>query len=410
MTIELELPFGLPPKTFVSDAVMEGSMPTATIVPHRPSFTSGINVFTIKEAKGEYIELLRAHGFSLPNDRGELKVAFLADNFPTDAFQNEYAESFLDKFAQVASTGMADLNQFFGSDTLSDTFKKGIGILGEDSMIGGFMKTASDQAKTTMAKLESSSKAGSAAATKLLKAANAVAAGARVDFPQVWRNSSFQPSYTMTVRLYNPNPASITSTRKYIVGPVAALLLLGLPRAAQADNSSYQFPFLHTVRAEGIYNLSAAAITGINVIKGGDQQSIAFNQSLGVVDVRLDFGSIYNSILSEHKDSVGSNSVRPTLYNYLEGIGGTSGSGNGKGFRDVDQDMFYRTPSLAAAPTTTETTTYLASTGNVRSVTPKDSVQPNAATTDRSSQTSKNNEEICLNTAAPGIYPDEGTA
>ncbi|MCK5601514.1 hypothetical protein KAR91_06595, partial [Candidatus Pacearchaeota archaeon] len=133
-----------------------------------------------------------------------------------------------------------------------------------------------------------------------------------VDFPQVWKNSGYTPSYTMTVRLYNPNPASLTATQKYIIGPLAALMLLGLPRSK--DGSTYNWPFLHQIRAPGIYNLNPAFIQNVAVIKGGDQQSIAWNQRLAMVDVRIDFGSLYNSILAgEEYDS----EMRPTLRNYL---------------------------------------------------------------------------------------------
>ena len=51
------------------------------------------------------------------------------------------------------------------------------------------------------------------------------------------------------------------------------------------------------VKSKGIYNLSPGYISGVSVIKGGDQQNIAWNQHLSIVDVRMDFGSLYSSIL-----------------------------------------------------------------------------------------------------------------
>jgi hypothetical protein len=116
--------------------------------------------------------------------------------------------------------------------------------------------------------------------------------------------------------LYNPNPADPESTKKYIAGPLAAILTLGLPRS---DNGrTYNWPFFHKIRSTGIYNLDPAIITNIAVIKGGDQQQIAYNQHLAIVDVRIDFSSLYNSILIEEGGQTMTN--RPTLRSYLDAL------------------------------------------------------------------------------------------
>jgi len=155
-----------------------------------------------------------------------------------------------------------------------------------------------------------------AIANKVGGLAGRLMAGARVDFPQVWKNSGFTPSYTMTVRLYNPRPGNYTATKKYIIGPLAALLLLGLP--ISSDGDTYNWPFLHKIRCPGIYNLNPAFISNITVVKGGDQQQISHKQTMGIVDVRIDFGSLYNSILAEEGNRKLAN--RPTLNSYLKAL------------------------------------------------------------------------------------------
>jgi hypothetical protein len=146
---------------------------------------------------------------------------------------------------------------------------------------------------------------------RMLSNVNVLAAGGRIDFPMLWKNSTYSPSYTMTIRLYNPNPNSQRSTAKYIIGPVAALLLLGLPQSL--GEGVYSWPFIHRFWSPGIYLLDPGYIASITVVKGGDQQQVSWKQRLGVVDVRIDFGSVFNSILSNASGS----RERPTLSSYL---------------------------------------------------------------------------------------------
>ena len=51
---------------------------------------------------------------------------------------------------------------------------------------------------------------------------------------------------------------------------------------------------------------------------GKYQQQIAYNQRMGIVDVRIDFGSLYSSMLA----AKGLTRTRPTLEKYLDGISG----------------------------------------------------------------------------------------
>jgi hypothetical protein len=127
--------------------------------------------------------------------------------------------------------------------------------------------------------------------------------------------------------LYNPNPSSLEATKRWIIGPLAILLCLAIPRSD--DGETYNWPFFHRIRSEGIFDLNPAVITNLTIIKGGDQQSIAWNQRLGIVDVRLDIGSLYTSMVTEEKGMIGDR--RPTVRNYLEALKGEKwNSGEGR--------------------------------------------------------------------------------
>ena len=319
---------GMPPGTHVSDQMMRNTMPIADIMPCEPSFVAGMTLFQLDDAwrgsgnkagKG-YLDILERYRYTINGN--SLKVAFLADNFPTDTFNNEYGETFLDQYTQVGSGAVSDITQMMGgrnaTDVLGQLAQKGKEIGG----VVGFGAGMADSAAGGLAKLMNSLSGATGdlgvLGKKIASSANAIMAGARVDFPQVWKNSRFSPSYTMTVRLYNPNPGSMTSTQKYIAGPICALLLLGMPRTQIGD--AYSWPFLCRVTCPGIYNLKSAYISSISVVKGGDRQSIAWNQRLAMCDIRIDFGSLYDTLLVD--EEFAQTGDRPTLENYLDGLVG----------------------------------------------------------------------------------------
>ena len=245
--------------------------------------------------------------------------------FPTDNFANDYGETFLQGATDVGSQTLSDIIQMTGS-TSGTEFLKSIGSdtkkLGENvnggagdaiSLFGSSVQSSVKSLENIIGQMRNtpgtSSYVGRAG-----DALNKMLAGHRVDFPQVWKNSSFSPSYTFTIRLYNPDPSSLEETKKHIIGPLAVFLSLATPRTE--DGHSFTWPLLHKIKAKGIFNLQAAAITNISVIKGGDQQQISWNKRLGIVDIRIDVTSLFSSMVAEIGD-ITPNKDRPTLTNYL---------------------------------------------------------------------------------------------
>lgn len=339
---------GLPPWDLDShtNKMILNSMPTAEIVPCTPSISEGYDLYTLVEQPSQYRAQLRQYGYDIASGDG-VKVAFLADSFPTDTFQNEYGENFLQKFTNVASEGAATIAQMMGADnatgalqTMINRLKNKGGLIGT---AGGFAQQGKDFLGDVIGAL---APAGSSR-DRFLSAANELAAGGRLDFPQIWKASSFSPSYTMTVRLYNPAPQNDLATHKYIIGPIAALMLLGIPQTK--SGGTYRWPYLHKVKAPGIYNLDPAFISNVTVIKGGDQQQISYSQRMGVVDVRIDFGSLYNTMVAGKSVTAG----RPTLAKYLKAMTPKRAVSDNQG-DPLDERELALTPKRA--PTVTETT------------------------------------------------------
>jgi hypothetical protein len=323
MTVKIDFIPGMPPDFSSTEGsgdmanaktnqVLKDSMPIVHIEPGTPNFKLGADYFVMGRAFKQYHDMLRNHGFELSSSihNENLTLAYVADNFPTDTFANEYGENFFQSMTNIASEGAASLAQVMGVKSMSGMagklpglVRQGIGGTAGD-MLGGGLEKARDMAASIIAPL---------AGGKGLQLVDKLMAGGRIDFPMLWKNSTFQPSYTMTIRLYNPNPASEEATEKYIIGPIAAILILGVP--ISEDTLSYNWPFIHKITSPGIYSLNPGFISNITVVKGGDQQQIAMNQKLALVDVRIDMGSLFNSMLVSR-----ANPGRPTVLSYIENL------------------------------------------------------------------------------------------
>lgn len=307
---------GMPPSTYISNNLRQASMPIAEFTPSTPEFEEGITLFKLSKSEDKFREILNKYGFdcNLP-----LKIAFTAENFPSDQFTNEYGQNFLSKIGDVASGALRDITQISGGQSASDllgemtqAFKKS-GIPGSEA-IGGAAQQLGKKGKGALsAGLTELPGVNADAAGKMV---DRMLSGARIDFPQTWQNSGYETSYSLTVKLYNPSPGSLEATRRFIIGPLAAILLLGLPRSKGLG--TFQWPFFHKVKCRGLFNLSPGVITNISVIKGGDQQQIAHNQRPGLVDVRIELASLYSSLIAnEEGDNISS---RPTLKDYLQSM------------------------------------------------------------------------------------------
>ena len=316
---------GMPPLNHLPETnqAIENSMPVVYIYPGELNFEKGIALVKRENKWSKYTTLLKDNGFTLnqPGALGDcIKLAYIADNFPTDSFTNNYGENFLQGMTDVAGDLGGGLSQTFGIRTAADAKAK-MGKLA-DSMKGKAWGFGDMMAKGLETGIDLTSAGGDIIDDMVGGGAGIAASmvmGSRMDFPMLWKNSSFEPSYSMTIRLYNPNPGNKDTTNKYIIGPIAAIMLLGIPQASEKTEILYSWPFLHRIYSPGIFDLEPAYISNITIVKGGDQQQIAFTQKLSMVDVRIDFGSLYSSMIASNKTT---DNTRPTLGKYLDAMRG----------------------------------------------------------------------------------------
>lgn len=324
---EVPCPIGGPPDTMIpqSNVLMQNSNLQIEITPCDPEFNldGGIQLFICKPNMGDYKKVLSEHGFQLSAEHGDcVTLNVQSESLPSDTFTNDYGESFLNQMLDVGGAAFGEIAQIFNAKTATEgmgKFGKGIqggsGVMGS---IGNYLGGAMEEGAKKTDQWIKDKKGEKSILGTMAGAANELLAGSRVDFPNIWKNSSYSPTFSCTCRLYNPSPGDDDATKKYIIAPLAAILALGLPRMKDSDSFGYQWPFMCKVKCKGVFEIKAGAIQNITVVKGGDAQSIAYNQRLGIIDVRLDFINLHGVLVTTPATSVIEN--RPTLKGYLDNL------------------------------------------------------------------------------------------
>lgn len=322
--IPLDRIIGLPPSYIfdgnLNDSDIEiilSSMPIMAIYPAYPDLPdgkrAGLQTFQLKYERGrEIYKLILDSAFGENSglysiDEHCIYVAFTNDASLTESFSSEFGESRFEQLGNLTAGAAEELRYMTGKASMGEAIKsmgeKMPMILNSLTKAGGGLVELGEKA------LEGIS--GSSGLSKILS-------GSKIDFPQMWKGSAYAPSYSVSVRLYNPNPRDITLHRKYIVEPLAKLLAFVIP--VSDSPSTFTYPVLCSVSCPGLFMLKAAYVSSIEVIKGGDANDISFIQRPGMVDVKISFNDLYGSIIAENKtidQGRSSDPFRPTFYDYI---------------------------------------------------------------------------------------------
>lgn len=308
------------------DDVIIDSMPIMELVPVKPNFVLGPALYQMKPAMGKVGDkesfagqLHNLYNIQLnPNrkQKNSIKICIQNTSFPVvDSFTNTFKESMANKLADtVGSSGdmMRELNVMFNKE-IGDVSKyasevlQGFGMSKEEQAAGaGFFK-----GKEGMSEFDKKVGLSAGAIGRMF------AKGDRIDFPQIWNNSSWAPTYNANIRLYNPHPGDPKYTMQHLIAPLVTILMFAVPYST--DGVTYSAPWLCQFKVPGIYDLKAGFISDISVMKGGDDNHIAFNQVPGIIDIKLTFGTLFNTMVSANKSSPSiTGSDRPTIHSYIE--------------------------------------------------------------------------------------------
>jgi len=316
---------GLPPAAYYSqpgnsptnlvNKVLD-SMPVVSIIPAFPNFNTdddtgvGLKLYNadVKKGKEKYEEIIKNCGidkFTLP-----IQIAFLNDTTFSDSISNEFGESKFEEIGNSASSLISDVRLITGEESGREAFRS----LGEKAQQGGLMgDIAGGLAKGAGWFIGG----GESALNALSPGLGKILSGSKINFPKVWRGSSYDQSYTITSRLYSSNADNEEEYFLRIIKPIIKIAALAIPITDKGSNGyTFSSPLLVKADAAGLFRIDSGFISSIEIIKGGDNNSINFKQRPNVVDLRLTIQGLYNTLVHDSEDTA-DNSERPTLKKFV---------------------------------------------------------------------------------------------
>lgn len=324
---------GLPPRIATGLEVDDidahkklGHMPMCRITPAYPmnvaEVEKSLHLYKADHSKGisKWIEIVNSvsekSGLGLQMSDGSrgLLVAYLNETTISESFSNEYAMSKFEELANVGSSTIRELRLMTGArtgrealDKITGMMKEGGGILGEIAGLGTdifgriFGGVENFLANRGLGRLLS---------------------GSKVDFPMIWQNSTYQSSYSITTRLCNPDRLDEEAYKKRIIWPLVKILAMTVPIIDTDEETganvyaTYSQPLLCSVECSGLWQIRVGYIANVEVIKGSDQNDINFNMRPNIVDIRITFGELYNTMTNDHSDT----SQKTTLVTYTKNL------------------------------------------------------------------------------------------
>ena len=116
--------------------------------------------------------------------------------------------------------------------------------------------------------------------------------GGRMAFPEIWADSQFSRSYSVTIKLDSPDCDNMSIFANILL-PLAHILGFVLPRSVGSNN--YISPFLVRAYYKSMFHIDMGIITGCNITKG-DVGAWTQNGLPTQVTVQLEIKDLYNVI------------------------------------------------------------------------------------------------------------------
>lgn len=119
-----------------------------------------------------------------------------------------------------------------------------------------------------------------------------VLAGGKLIFPNIWSDSSFSRSYSVSFKFVSPD-YDVYSWYMNVLVPICHLICMTAPR--QSGPNGYLTPFLVRAFYKGLFNCDMGLITSLNINKG-TEGGWTRNGLPTVVDVSMDIKDLYSNI------------------------------------------------------------------------------------------------------------------
>lgn len=186
---------------------------------------------------------------------------------------------------------------------------------------------------------------------------NTILNGGKIIFPEIWKDSSYDRSYNITIKLRSPDHDKYSIFMNILV-PYIHLLCLVLPQSMKAnqDSNAYQTPFLVRVYSKGQFNVDMGMIESMNVSRGGECQwtddglPTAIDITLSIKDLykNLYMTNWYGSLPTSQNAAVATNSA---MMDYIANLAGLNIAQEEAG-RITRMKLYLSGKSAARIPTT----------------------------------------------------------
>lgn len=133
---------------------------------------------------------------------------------------------------------------------------------------------------------------GSTQLSNLTDYATYIISGSNVIFPDLWTDSSYSKSYSISTTLISPY-GDDESRFLYLIMPLMAILAMGMPRQTSAN--SFTSPMFVRVVSKGQYSCEMGIISDISIEKGGDGALSASGLPMSI-KVNIGLKDLYSTI------------------------------------------------------------------------------------------------------------------
>lgn len=146
--------------------------------------------------------------------------------------------------------------------------------------------------------------------SRLLGMSSHVLEGSNIIFPEIWGDSAYNKSYSVTINLVTPY-GDKESWFLNIGAPLMHLLALSMPR--QSTPNTYASPFLVKVFAKGWFSCELGIVDSISIDKGGNGDSWTVDGLPSEIKVSLTVKDLYNNLMI-------TSSSKPSLFYQNQGL------------------------------------------------------------------------------------------
>jgi len=221
----------------------------------------------------------------------------------TEAASNDYGPNMLEQMTKKASDLMREVNGMMGRGAQFEVNQS------ESSRANQMMGSGKEEAADAITSASSfGGGVGSAAKTVL--------GGSKLVFPEIWKDSTFGRSVSLSMKFESPY-GDANSIFDYVIIPTLACLVLSLPR--QDTLSGYYAPFLVSVDCPGWFSIDLGAITSLSLTRAPEGEWSNDGLPLNI-QVTMDIKDLYPTLMLAKEFRI--MKLNKSLHTFLDNMAG----------------------------------------------------------------------------------------